>query len=105
MRSEGVAHDFARIKVADIHGKTFYSANHGLSKGKKIAPEWLLALTRGGKKGKNLHVCTHQKKNLPVLASEVENPRFNMSVISATYLLYGSQIVAHYYLATTLVIA
>lgn len=35
MRSEGVAHNFAGIKVAATHGKTFYSANHGLLKGKK----------------------------------------------------------------------
>lgn len=104
MRSEGVAHDFAGIKVAATHGKTFYSAKHGLSKGKKIAPQWLLALTRGEKKQKSACMYTPEK-SLPSLASEVENQHFNMSVISATYLLYSSQIVAHYYLATTLVIA
>lgn len=74
-------------------------------KGKKIAPEWLLASTRVGKKKQKSACMYTPENNLLSLASKVENPCYKMSVISATYLLYGSQIVAHYYLATTLVIA
>lgn len=71
----------------------------------KNSPWTAACVDTWGKKNQKAACVYAPEKNLLSMASEVENSRLNTSVISATYLLYGSQIVAHYYLATTPVMA